>query len=211
MDSILSTVLSIFSHNPIIVLGIIAYVAFSIIRGKNSEESDEYESYESSSSGMTWEDMEREYGISIERKVEESSAQDLLYDNSAPSEKHVEEHPNDNTSKTVLTVNHHYDEAVTTKQGGDTSSKSASSKSTSFSTTRLDREAVTEAPLNERLAEFKRDKASKEGRVLVETVGVTTAPAVTSTRSRKSNHALKEGMKWSIILGKPKALERRYR
>ena len=57
-------------------LGIIAYVAFSIIRGKNNEESDEYESYESSSSGMTWEDMEREYGISIERKVEESSSQD---------------------------------------------------------------------------------------------------------------------------------------
>ena len=65
--------------------------------------------------------------------------------------------------------------------------------------------------MNERLAEFKRDKASKEGRVLVEKAGVTTAPAVTSTRSRKSNHALKEGMKWSIILGKPKALERRYR
>ena len=213
MDSILSTVLSIFSHNPIIVLGIIAYVAFSIIRGKNSEESDEYESYESSSSGMTWEDMEREYGISIERKVEEPSAQDLLYDDSEPSENHVEEHPNDDTSKTVLAANHHYDEAVTTKQGTDISSKSASSKSTSFSTstTRLGREAVTGAPLNERLAEFKRDKASKEGSVLVETVGVTTAPAVTSTRSRKSNHALKEGMKWSIILGKPKALERRYR
>ena len=213
MDSILSTVLSIFSHNPIIVLGIIAYVAFSIIRGKNSEESDEYESYESSSSGMTWEDMEREYGISIERKVEEPSAQDLLYDDSEPSENHVEEHPNDDTSKTVLAGNQHYDEAVTTKQGTDISSKSASSKSTSFSTstTRLGREAVTGAPLNERLAEFKRDKASKEGRVLVETVGVTTAPAVTSTRSRKSNHALKEGMKWSIILGKPKALERRYR
>ena len=213
MDSILSTVLSIFSHNPIIVLGIIAYVAFSIIRGKNSEESDEYESYESSSSGMTWEDMEREYGISIERKVEEPSAQDLLYDDSEPSENHVEEHPNDDTSKTVLAGNQHYDEAVTTKQGTDISSKSASSKSTSFSTstTRLGREAVTGAPLNERLAEFKRDKASKEGRVLVEKAGVTTVPAVTSTRSRKSNHALKEGMKWSIILGKPKALEQRYR
>ena len=213
MDSILSTVLSIFSHNPIIVLGIIAYVAFSIIRGKNSEESDEYDNYGTSSSGQTWEDMEREYGISIERKVEEPSAQDLLYDDSEPSENHVEEHPNDDTSKTVLAANHHYDEAVTTKQGGDTTSKSASSKSTSFSTstTRLGREAVTGAPLNERLAEFKRDKASKEGSVLVETVGVTTAPAVTSTRSRKSNHALKEGMKWSIILGKPKALERRYR
>ena len=213
MDSILSSVLSIFSYNPIIVLGIIAYVAFSIIRGKNSEESDEYESYESSSSGMTWEDMEREYGISIERKVEEPSAQDLLYDDSEPSENHVEEHPNDDTSKTVLAANHHYDEAVTTKQGTDISSKSASSKSTSFSTstTRLGREAVTGAPLNERLAEFKRDKASKEGRVLVEKAGVTTVSAVTSTRSRKSNHALKEGMKWSIILGKPKALERRYR
>lgn len=78
MDSILSSVLSVFSHNPIIVLGIIAYVAFSIIRGKNNEESDEYDSYESSSSGMTWEDMEREYGISIERKVEEPSSQDSI-------------------------------------------------------------------------------------------------------------------------------------
>ncbi|MBF1728708.1 MAG: hypothetical protein HXP09_07550, partial [Veillonella dispar] len=68
--------------------------------------------------------------------------------------------------------------------------------------------------LSERLAEFKRDKAAKEGRVLVENVGITTAPtalAATSTRGRKSNHALKEGMKWSIILSKPKALERRYR
>jgi len=216
MDSILSTVLSIFSHNPIIILGIIAYVAFSIIRGKNTEESDEYDEYDNygtSSSGQTWEDMEREYGISIERKIEEPSAHGLLYDNSEPSENHVEEHPKDDKSKTVLAVNHHYDEGVTTQQGADISSKSTSSKSTSYSTstTRLGREVVTGTPLNERLAEFKRDKASKEGRVLVEKVGVTTAPAVTSTRSRKSNHALKEGMKWSIILGKPKALERRYR
>ena len=215
MDSILSTVLSIFSHNPIIVLGIIAYVAFSIIRGKNSEESDEYDydNYGTSSSGQTWEDMEREYGISIERKPEEPSEQDLLYDVSKPSEKHVEAQPNDDKSKTVLAANHHYDEAATTQQGADRPTKSTPSKSTSFSTqkTRSDRESVTGPSLNERLAEFKRDKASKEGRVLVEKVNVTTAPAVTSTSGRKSNHALKEGMKWSIILGKPKALERRYR
>ncbi len=216
MDSILSTVLSIFSHNPIIVLGIIAYVAFSIIRGKNSEESDEYDNYDNygtSSSGQTWEDMEREYGISIERKPVEPSAEDLLYDVSKPSEKHVEAKPSDDKSKTVLAANHHYDEPVTTQQGTEISSKSTSSKSTSFSThkTRSDRETVTGPSLNERLADFKRDKASKEGRVFVEKDGVTTAPAVTSTRSRKSNHALKEGMKWSIILGKPKALERRYR
>ena len=205
MDSILSTVLSIFSQNPIIVLGIIAYVAFSIIRGKNTEESDEYDNYGTSSSGQTWEDMEREYGISIERKPVEPSAEDLLHDVLESSAKQVEAPQNADKSKTVL--------AGTTQQGTDISSKSTSSKSTSFSTheTRSDRESVTGPSLNERLAEFKRDKAAKEGRVLVEKVGVTTAPAVTSTRGRKSNHALKEGMKWSIILGKPKALERRYR
>ena len=80
MDSILSSVLSIFSHNPIFVLGIIAYIAFSIIKSKNTEESDEYDNYESSSSGQTWEDMEREYGISIEKKPVEPSPEDLLYD-----------------------------------------------------------------------------------------------------------------------------------
>ena len=68
-----------------------------------------------------------------------------------------------------------------------------------LNTTRSARESVIGPSLNERLAEFKRDKASKEGRVLLEHVSVTTAPAVTSTRKRKANHALKEGMKWSII------------
>ena len=211
MDSILSSVLSIFSHNPIFVLGIIAYIAFSIIKSKNTEESDEYDNNESSS--QTWEDMEREYGISIEKKPVEPSPEDLLYDVSKSSEKHVEAKPSDDKSKTVLTANHHYDEPVTTQQGTEISSMSTSSKSTSFSThkARSTRESVTGPSLNERLAEFKRDKASKEGRVLLENVGVTTAPAVTSTGKRKANHALKEGMKWSIILGKPKALERRYR
>ena len=80
MDSILSSVLSIFSHNPIFVLGIIAYIAFSIIKSKNTEKSDDYDNYESSSSGQTWEDMEREYGISIEKKPVEPSPEDLLYD-----------------------------------------------------------------------------------------------------------------------------------
>ena len=246
MDSILSSVLSIFSHNPIFVLGIIAYIAFSIIKSKNTEESEDYDNYESSSSGQTWEDMEREYGISIEKKPVEPSPEDLLYDDDfyrevfknrpienqhpeAPlrkkggrlfqyddpetSEKHVEEHPNNDDTKTVLVTNHHYDEASTTKQDADVDSKHTSSKSTSFTTntTRSARETVTGPSLTERLAEFKRDKASKEGRVLFESVGVTTTPAITSTRKRKANHALKEGMKWSIILGKPKALERRYR
>ena len=242
MDSILSSVLSIFSNNPIFVLAIIAYIAFSIIKSKNTEESDDYDNYESSSSGQTWE----EYGISIEKKPVEPSPEDLLYDDDfyrdifknrpienqhpeAPlrkkggrlfqyddtetSEKHVEVHPSNDKTQTVLASENHYDEASTTQQGTHGSSKKTSIKSTSFSTntTRSTRESVTGPSLNERLAEFKRDKASKEGRVLLENIDVTTAPAVTSTGKRKANHALKEGMKWSIILGKPKALERRYR
>lgn len=245
MDSILSSVLSIFSNNPIFVLVIIAYIAFSIIKSKNTEESEEYEDHESS--GQTWEDMEREYGISIEKKPVEPSPDDLLYDDDfyrdifknrpienqhpeAPlrkkggrlfqyddtetSEKHVEVDPSNDKTQTVLASENHYDEASTTQQGTHHgSSKKTSIKSTSFSTntTRSTRESVTGPSLNERLAEFKRDKASKEGRVLLENIDVTTAPAVTSTGKRKANHALKEGMKWSIILGKPKALERRYR
>ena len=193
MDSILSSVLSIFSHNPIFVLGIIAYIAFSIIKSKNTEESDEYDNNESS--GQTWEDMEREYGISIEKKPVEPSTEDLLYDDDfyrdifknrpienqhpeAPlrkkggrlfqyddtetSEKHVEEHPSNDKAQTVLASEHHYDEASTTQQGTHVSSKKTSSKSTGFSTstTRLSRESVTGPTLSERLAEFKRDKAS---------------------------------------------------
>ncbi len=212
MDSILSSVLSIFSHNPIFVLGIIAYIAFSIIKSKNREESDDYDNYESSSSGQTWEDMEREYGISIEKKPVEPSPEDLLYDDdfyreifkNRPIENQHPEAPLRKKGGRLF----QYDDTETSEK-----SKKTSIKSTSFSTntTRSTRESVTGPSLNERLAEFKRDKASKEGRVLLENVGVTTAPAVTSTGKRKANHALKEGMKWSIILGKPKALERRYR
>ena len=218
MDSILSSVLSIFSHNPIFVLVIIGYIAFSIIRGKNTEETEEYEDHESS--GQTWEDMEREYGISIEKKPVEPSPEDLLYDDDfyrdifknrpienqhpeAPlrkkggrlfqyddtetSEKHVEVHPSNDKTQTVLASENHYDEASTTQQGTHGSSKKTSIKSTSFSTntTRSTRESVTGPSLNERLAEFKRDKASKEGRVLLENIGVTTAPAVTSTGNEK--------------------------
>ena len=238
MDSILSSVLSIFSHNPIFVLGIIAYIAFSIIKSKNTEEAEEYEDHESS--GQTWEDMEREYGISIEKKPVEPSPEDLLYDDdfyrdifkNRPIENQHREAPlltkeelegrydsipevDERTFK-----NRSNNDAVTpataTQQDTEVLPKKRTSSSSSYSTstTQSSREATTGPSLNERLAEFKREKASKEGRVLVESVGVTTAPtapAVTSTRRHKSNHALKEGMKWSIILGKPKALERRYR
>lgn len=215
MDSILSSVLSIFSHNPIFVLGIIGYIAFSIIKNKNTEESDEYES----SGGGTWEDMEREYGISIERKVDEPSMEDLSkaddFYRDPYEDKPIVNQQLEAPSQTMEDI-HFNEEAAAAQRDIEALSTKSSSSTPSYTTskTRLDREAVTGPTLSERLAEFKRDKAAKEGQVLIENVGITLAPAAlaaTSTRGRKSNHALKEGMKWSIILSKPKALERRYR
>lgn len=215
MDSILSSVLSIFSHNPIFVLGIIAYIAFSIIKNKNTEESDEYES----SSGGTWEDMEREYGISIERKLDESSMDDLskaddFYRDPYEDKPIVNQQP-EAPSQTMEDI-HFNEEAAAAQRDLEALSTKSSSSTPNYTTskTRLDRDAVTGPTLSERLAQFKRDKAAKEGQVLIENVGITlapTAPAATSTCGRKTNRALKEGMKWSIILSKPKALERRYR
>ena len=194
MDSILSSVLSIFSHNPIFVLGIIAYIAFSIIKNKNTEESEEYES----SGGGTWEDMEREYGISIERKVDEPSMDDLskvddFYRDSYEDKPIVNQQP-EAPSKTMEDI-HFNEEAAAAQRDIEALSMKSSSSTPSYTTskTRLDREAVTGPTLSERLAEFKRDKAAKEGQVLVENVGITTAPtalAATSTCGRRSNHAL---------------------
>ena len=221
MDSILSSVLSIFSHNPIFVLGIIAYIAFSIIKNKNTEESDEYDEYDEyeSSSGGTWEDMEREYGISIERKLDEPSMDDLskaddFYRDPYEDKPIVDQQP-EAPSQTMKDI-HFNEEAAAAQRDIEALSTKSSSSTPNYNTskTRLDREAVTGSTLSERLAQFKRDKAAKEGQVFIENVGITltpTAPAATSTRGRKTNRALKEGMKWSIILSKPKALERRYR
>ncbi|MDU5088517.1 MAG: hypothetical protein E6246_06620 [Veillonella sp.] len=163
--------------------------------------------------------MEREYGISIERKVDEPSMDDLskvddFYRDSYEDKPIVNQQP-EAPSKTMEDI-HFNEEAAAAQRDIEALSMKSSSSNPSYTTskTRLDREAVTGPTLSERLAEFKRDKVAKEGQVLIENVGITTAPtalAATSTRGRKSNHALKEGMKWSIILSKPKALERRYR
>ena len=167
MDSILSTVLSIFQHNPIFVLAIIGYIAFSFLKGGKSEDSDEYEN---SGEARTWEEMEREYGISIERNLDELFNPALDHKPFETQQKDLKEH-----NKPLV-------EAVHT---------------------------VT-APLAERLADFKRDKAMKEGKVLLSDVGVTAKP-VEMKKARKSHHAVKEGMKWAFILDKPKALRHRAR
>lgn len=183
MDSILSTVLSIFQHNPIFVLAIIGYIAFSFLKGGKSEDSDEYEN---SGEARTWEEMEREYGISIERNLDELFNPALDHKPFEIQQKEVNpdvvQKPVKIQQKDLKEHNKPLVEAVHT---------------------------VT-APLAERLADFKRDKAMKEGKVLLSDVGVTAKP-VEMKKARKSHNAVKEGMKWAFILDKPKALRHRAR
>ena len=185
MDSILSSVLSIFSNNPIFVLAIIAYIAFSIIKSKNTEESDDYDNYESSSSGQTWEDMEREYGISIERKIEEPSvnatSNDAVYQ----------------SSNTQISYNQSAEQPKKEQPKQREEHKVSTSKTVAVST------------LTERLAEFKRQKAMEE--VKIPLVDVENHAKTVTTKARKSRHDIKEGMKWAFILEKPKALRHRAR
>ena len=183
MDSILSTILSAFTHNPIFVLAIIGYIAFSFLKGGKSEDSDEYEN---SGEARTWEDMERQYGISIERNLDELFNPALDHKPVEIQQKDVKlevvQKPVQIQQKDIKEVSKPLVEDVHT---------------------------VT-APLAERLADFKRDKAMKEGRVLLSDVGGAAKP-VTAKKARKSHHAVKEGMKWAFILDKPKALRYRAR
>ena len=185
MDSISSSVLSIFSNNPIFVLGIIAYIAFSIIKSKNTEESDGYDNYENSSSGQTWEDMEREYGISIERKIEEPPV-------NATSNDTVYQSPNTQIS---------YKQSAEPPKKEQPKQREEHKVSIS--------KTVAVSTLTERLAEFKRQKAMEEVRVPLVDVETHTKPV--TKKACKSRHDIREGMKWAFILEKPKALRHRAR
>ncbi|PQL21146.1 hypothetical protein VEHSUH05_01610 [Veillonella denticariosi JCM 15641] len=205
MDSILSTVLSIFEHNPVFALMIIGYVLFSFLKNsksKDSQDSDEeaYTSY-SNSEEMTWEDMEKEYGISIERK-EASSEPDV--------ERTVERAAEEQATSFKTTT-----QEPETVESQKTVAKPVQDKPTGSSNpigtaTGTAGGSVEGPTLQERLAAFKRDKAGKIGKVLADNIGVT-ASSITKPKVNKKHLSVREGMKWSFILGKPKALERRYR
>ena len=183
MDSILYSVLSIFSNNPIFVLAIIAYIAFTIIKSKNTEEAEEYEDHESS--GQTWEDMEREYGISIERKIEEPPVNATSNDAGYQS------------SNTQISYNQSAEQSKKEQPKQREEHKVSTSKTVAVST------------LTERLAEFKRQKAMEEVKIPLVDVETHTKPV--TKKARKSCHDIKEGMKWAFILEKPKALRHRAR
>ena len=152
MDSILSTVLSAFTHNPIFVLAIIAYIVFSFLKSSKTEDADEYET---SGAEKTWEDMEREYGISIERKIEEppvnATSNDAVYQSyNQSAEQPKKEQPKQREEHKVST-----------------------SKTVAVST------------LTERLAEFKRQKAMEEVKIPLVDVETHTKPVTTKARKSR--------------------------
>ena len=144
MDSILSTILSAFTHNPIFVLAVIAYIVFSFLKSSKNEDTDEYEN---SGAEKTWEDMEREYGISIERKIEEPSVD-------ATSNDTVYQSPNTQISY---------------KQSAEQTKKREEHKVSTSKT-------VAVSTLTERLAEFKRQKAMEEVKIPLVDVETHTKP-----------------------------------
>ena len=182
MDSILSTILSAFTHNPIFVLAVIAYIVFSFLKSSKNEDADEYEN---SGAEKTWEDMEREYGISIERKIEEPSF-------NATSNDTVHQLPNTQIS---------YQQSAEQPKKEQPKKREEHKVSTS--------KTVAVSTLTERLAEFKRQKAMEE--VKIPFVDVETHTKPVTKKARKSCHDIKEGMKWAFILEKPKALRHRAR
>lgn len=153
MDSILSTILSAFTHNPIFVLAIIAYIVFSFLKSSKTEDADEYES---SGAEKTWEDMEREYGISIERKIEEPAI--------------------DNASNDV--VYRAPDTQISYKQSIEQPKKLEESKvSTSKS--------VAISSLAERLEEFKHQKAMERGKMPLVDIETHTKPVTKKVRKSR--------------------------
>lgn len=182
MDSILSTILSAFTHNPIFVLAIIAYIVFSFLKSSKTEDADEYES---SGAEKTWEDMEREYGISIERKIDEPAVDNASNDT-------VYQSPNTQIS---------YQQSIEQPKKEQPKQREEHKVSTG--------KTVAVSTLTERLAEFKRQKAMEVGKMPLVDVETHTKPV--TKKARKSRHDIKEGMKWAFILEKPKALRHRAR
>lgn len=183
MDSIFSTVLSIFQQNPIIILVIVGFIVFSFLKSSKNDEADEHMD---SGSEKTWEDMEREYGISIERKIDEPSVDDVSDHNDGyrlPDSKMSYKQSTEKPKKEQLKKQDEH--------------KLSTSK------------AVAVSSLIERLAEVKLQKTMEKGKSLSNAISAHTKPAM--KKARKSRHDIKEGMKWAFILEKPKALRHRAR
>lgn len=189
MGDIVSTVLSTISGEPIVVLAIIFFVLSNILKSnKSAEEEHQKDTSEATSmGGMTWEDMERAYGIKIDKKDEVATI-----DNAECRDVH-------NTLDETATIDnsepvdaYHTSEVIEPK-------KKKTQKS-------------TESTLEERLAAYNRESAAA-----LQTLELARSEENHVAKVEKKQHrqrqpiSVKEGMRWSIILDKPKALQMKSR
>lgn len=216
MSDIIGSVISIVTDNPIFALAVIFIVLSNLLKsGKSSDDAsyDEYErqyddSYDSDNSyqddtygkishdsratgSMTWEDMEQAYGIKIARKEEPSSMEERIQTS-------VEEIPKTTVEEVSPIV-------VASK---------------TESTEQIDSVKKRDLSLEECLSQYNAESTAilqaleieKEQEVLA--YGTETFDEKESNgKGEKSKLVLsaKEGMKWAIILDKPKALRAKYR
>lgn len=198
MGDIVSTVLSTISGEPIVVLAIIFFVLSNILKSnKSTEEEQQKDTSEAASTGgMTWEDMERAYGIKIDKKDEPATIDKIdavgTIDNAESGDVH-------NTLDETATIDnsepvdaYHTSEVIEPK-------KKKTQKS-------------TESTLEERLAAYNRESAAA-----LQTLELAQSEENHVTKVEKKQHrqrqpiSVKEGMRWSIILDKPKALQMKSR
>ena len=195
----MDTILSLIVHNPIIVLVVLGWIVMTYLKSAKSDETEEQDTQY----GTTWEDMEREYGITIERKIETDI--DSIDDSVETS-----------TNQSVLATEMNTPvviESTSQPQRESSSTVDVLASTESPVKSNRKRKIVAKTPtLEERLAAYNRDSVAQLERLEQPALSISAVEPVESNRKQRKTHSmpLKEGMKWSIILDKPLALRRRY-
>lgn len=227
MGDIIGSVISILTDNPIFALALIFIVLSNLLKsGKSSNDTSYDEQYNDpydtghtyennpyeenpaeghhsrSTSSMTWEDMERAYGIKIARK-----------DEPVPVEEEV-----------ITPVEETFNTTVEDVQPASVESAPPIVVATKTETTEyvepVKKNKKRALSLEERLAQYNAERTAtlqelemqEERPVLDYSTEKLDGVEPSEKRNRaKLTLSAKEGMKWAIILDKPKALRPKYR
>lgn len=166
MDFIISIFLDFIVNNPIIILLCIGYILVSFLKGSKSNDDGG-----TTENDMTWEEMERHYGLTMHSKA-------------------------DHTDPTAPTEFTEFTESTEAASNGMYRAVSMTDASPAKPETRT---SAMEPVLDDAVKE--QDLASQS--IDQDTLQVRKRPLL--------QQSVTEGMKWSIILAKPKALKRTYR
>lgn len=209
MGDIISAILSLFMDKPIMVLALIGYIVFSFLKSSKEEAEDvDQDSY----GGSTWEEMERHYGITIEQKP---PIDEPTYENTASNEPITIVGPiPDELREPVRSQQASNDETVDTYKQNRPEEQvkrkayDADDITEVVKPKKKKKKKQQEPTLQERLAAYNRESAAS-----LAAVEANFEPEETVvTKQEKPVHAgrslsVREGMKWAIILSKPKALQ----